>query len=155
MQVKRWHALKWKLGISPDPYPVWVGGRKGMADAIPIVAPEKSAEDEESVLAELVAIAEAEIRNAEATIALVMWVIAARLLMGMGQVIAMDDIQGDDRHVHATDHPQQRLHANDQANPFVGLACPESRFHSDLVRQEDNACSRHQDGSRPSRSYQW
>ena len=42
-----------------------------MADAIPIVAPEKSAEDAESVLAELVAIAEAEIRNAEATIALV------------------------------------------------------------------------------------
>ena len=29
VHVKRWHALKWKLGISPDPYPVWVGGTQG------------------------------------------------------------------------------------------------------------------------------
>lgn len=71
VHVKRWHALKWKLGISLDADPIWVGGRRGMPDAIPVVAPEKSVEDEDAVLAELVAIAEAEIRNAEATIMLV------------------------------------------------------------------------------------
>lgn len=70
VHVKRWHALKWQLGICEDVYPVWVGGRKGMADAPRITAPKKTG-DENAVLAELVSIAEAEIRNAKDTIALV------------------------------------------------------------------------------------
>jgi len=71
VHVKRWHALKWQLGISVDATPIWVGGRRGMTDAIAITAPEKAAVDEKAVLAELAGIAEAEIRNAEETLALV------------------------------------------------------------------------------------
>ena len=72
VHVKRWHALKWRLGICIDADPIWVGGRKGMADARPMTAPEPApAGERQAVLRELIAIAEAEIHNAEATLLLV------------------------------------------------------------------------------------
>ncbi|MDD5705729.1 MAG: hypothetical protein PHR35_07370 [Kiritimatiellae bacterium] len=72
VHAKRWHALKWRLGICVDADPIWVGGRKGMEDACPLTAPEPApAEEQQAALRELIEIAEAEIRNAEATIPLV------------------------------------------------------------------------------------
>jgi len=71
VHVKRWHALKWRLGICVDAEPIWVGGRKGMPDARPLSAPEAAPAGERAALRELIAIAESEIRNAEATVPLV------------------------------------------------------------------------------------
>jgi len=69
VHVKRWHALKWRLGICIDTKPIWVGGRKGMPDARPLTEPERSpVEEHADILRELVDIAEAEINNAEATV---------------------------------------------------------------------------------------
>ncbi len=72
VHVKRWHALKWRLGICINTKPPWVGGRKNMVDAGPLAPPVASPVSEHpAILRELIDIAEAEIRNAEATVALV------------------------------------------------------------------------------------
>ncbi len=72
VHVKRWHALKWRLGICIDNGLIWKGGRREGIDLDPLTAPEPAPEKEHAaILRELIDIAEAEIRNAEATILLV------------------------------------------------------------------------------------
>lgn len=71
--VKEWHRLKIELGVYVDHRAIWTGGRKGMADAsspaYPVVhSGERGVEE---IVHDLLAVAEAEVANAAATIPLV------------------------------------------------------------------------------------
>ncbi|MBE6930962.1 MAG: hypothetical protein E7463_11835 [Ruminococcaceae bacterium] len=71
VNVKRWHKAKIHIGVYVDSRAIWTGGRHDMADAKSPVKPLDIREDREYWINELIAIGEAEIRNAEDTIPLV------------------------------------------------------------------------------------